>query len=385
VPENKEVGFMKLTCERDKLLGAFQTAATVVPSRSPKPILQCVKLEINGSVTTLMATDLEVGVRIEVEGVSADGDGAIILPVQIFGNILREGNDEKLKITVKSKGITVQGDHSKYELPYQDPEEYPEVADFQDDAYLQLPALLFKELVRRTLFATDNESSRYALGGVLLEAEVKKSGEGTLAAVGTDGRRLAKMSGPIEVVGDFELSGGPIIVPAKSMQLIDRAMLDLEGVVQIAPHANDVLVRTGTATIYSRLVEGRFPKWREAIPSRSDALQVDVTVGPMYSALRQAAIVASDESRGIEFSFGGGSLVLKGTTSEAGQSRIEFPIPYDGEEITVSMNHRYVGDFLKVLDPESTFTVEIQNSESPALFTTSDGYAYVVMPLATNR
>ena len=376
---------MKLTCERDKLLGAFQTAATVVPSRSPKPILQCVKLEINGSVATLMATDLEVGVRIEVEGVTADGDGAIILPVQIFGNILREGNDEKLKITVKSKGITIQGDHSKYELPYQDPEEYPEVADFQDDAYLQLPALLFKELVRRTLFATDNESSRYALGGVLLEAEVKKSGEGTLAAVGTDGRRLAKMSGPIEGIGDVELSSGPIIVPAKSMQLIDRAMLDLEGVVQIAPHANDVLVRTGTATIYSRLVEGRFPKWREAIPSRSDALQVDVTVGPMYSALRQAAIVASDESRGIEFSFGGGSLVLKGTTSEAGQSRIEFPIPYDGEEITVSMNHRYVGDFLKVLDPESTFTVEIQNSESPALFTTSDGYAYVVMPLATNR
>jgi DNA polymerase-3 subunit beta len=385
VPEKEEVGFMKLTCERDKLLGAFQTAATVVPSRSPKPILQCVKLEIKGSVVTLMATDLEVGVRIEVEGVSADGDGAIILPVQIFGNILREGNDEKLKITVKSKGITIQGDHSKYELPYQDPEEYPEVADFQDDAYLQLPALLFKELVRRTLFATDNESSRYALGGVLLEAEVKKPGEGVLVAVGTDGRRLAKMSGPMEVVGDVELSGGPMIVPAKSMQLIDRAMVDLEGVVQIAPHANDILVRAGSATIYSRLVEGRFPKWREAIPSRSDALQVDVTVGPMYSALRQAAIVASDESRGIEFSFGGGSLVLKGTTSEAGQSRIEFPIPYDGEEITVSMNHRYVGDFLKVLDPESTFTVEIQNSESPALFTTSDGYAYVVMPLATNR
>ena len=105
----------------------------------------------------------------------------------------------------------------------------------------------------------------------------------------------------------------------------------------------------------------------------------------MYSALRQAAIVASDESRGIEFSFGGGSLVLKGITAETGQSRIEFPISYDGEEITVSMNHRYVGDFLRVLDQESTFTVEVQNSESPALFTTSDGYAYVVMPLATNR
>ena len=76
---------MKLTCERDKLLGAFQTAATVAPSRSPKPILQCVKLEVKGDVATLMATDMEVGVRIEVEGVTADGDGAIILPVHFFG------------------------------------------------------------------------------------------------------------------------------------------------------------------------------------------------------------------------------------------------------------------------------------------------------------
>ncbi len=376
---------MKLTCERDKLLGAFQVAATVAPSRSPKPILQCVKLEVKDSVATLMATDLEVGVRIAVEGVQADGDGAVILPVQVFGNILREGCDEKLKITTKSKGIGVQGDHSKYDLPYQDPEEYPEVADFGDGAHLKLPALLFKELIRRTLFATDNESSRYALGGVLLEVENVSGSEGVLVAVGTDGRRLAKMAGPIEIVGDIQLSDAPIIVPAKSMQLVDRAMLDLEGEVLISPHTNDVLVRTGASTIYSRLVEGRFPKWREALPSRSDVPQVEVTVGPMYSALRQAAIVASDESRGIEFSFGGGSLVLKGITAETGQSRIEFPIPYDGEEITVSMNHRYVGDFLKVLDQESTFTVEVQNSESPALFTTSDGYAYVVMPLATNR
>ena len=376
---------MKLTCERDKLLDAFQVAATVAPSRSPKPILQCVKLEVKGSVATLMATDLEVGVRIEVEGVLADGDGALILPVQVFGNILREGNDEKLKIIVKSKGIGIQGDHSKYDLPYQDPDEFPEVVDFDDEAYLKLPALLFKELIHRTLFATDNESSRYALGGVLLEVEQVSGGEGVLVAVGTDGRRLAKMAGPVEVVGDIGTGESAIIVPAKSMRLIDRAMLDPEGYVQIAPHANDVLVRAGSTTIYSRLVEGRFPKWREALPSRPGISQIDVTVGPMYSALKQAAIVASDESRGIEFSFGGGSLVLKGTTAETGESRIEFPIPYDGEEITVSMNHRYVGDFLRVLDQESTFTMEVQNSESPALFTTSDGYAYVVMPMATNR
>ena len=371
---------MKLFCEREKLLGAFQIAATVAPTRSPKPILQSVRLEVVGDAVMLLATDLEVGIRIQVDGVQVEGEGAVVLPVLQFGNILRESVDEKLVIDVGETGIVVEGDHSRFNLAYQDPDDFPGVAGFEDESFIQLPARLLKELIRRTLFATDNESSRYALGGVLIELDGN-----SLVAVGTDGRRLAKMGGPIEVVGTLSAGDSPIIIPARSMQLIDRAVIDLDQNVQLAPHENEVLVRAGTTEIYSRLVEGRFPKWKEALPKRSDVPTVEITVGPMYSAIRQAAIVASDESRGIDFVFGNGSLVLKGLTAEIGDSRVEFPVPYNGDEITVSMNHRYVEDFLKVLDAEMTFTLEIQNSESPALFTTADGFGYVVMPLAANR
>ena len=145
------------------------------------------------------------------------------------------------------------------------------------------------------------------------------------------------------------------------------------------------MVRSPRATIYARLVEGRFPKWREVFPSRTDAVQIEVTVGPFYSALRQAAIVASEESRGIDFTFGNGTLVLAGSTAEVGQSRVELPIAYDGEAITVTMDHRFVADFLKVLDSEKLVTIDIQDGESAALFTTDDGYGYVVMPLAREQ
>ncbi len=50
--------------------------------------------------------------------------------------------------------------------------------------------------------------------------------------------------------------------------------------------------------------------------------------------------------------------------------------------MTVTLDHRYVEEFLRVLDVEKTFSVEIEDSESAALFTTDDGYGYVVMPLA---
>ena len=101
--------------------------------------------------------------------------------------------------------------------------------------------------------------------------------------------------------------------------------------------------------------------------------------------MRQAAIVTDEESRGVEFTFGEGKLILAGSTAEVGQSRVELPIPYEGDGITLTLDQRFVADFLKVLEAEKTFTVEIENDESAALFSTDDGYGYVVMPLSRDR
>jgi DNA polymerase-3 subunit beta len=169
------------------------------------------------------------------------------------------------------------------------------------------------------------------------------------------------------------------------MQLIERALADPDADVFIAARPNDVLLKTPNATIYSRLVEGRFPKWRDVFPVRQQSVRIDITAGPMYSSVRQAAIVADEESRGLDFSFGEGKLIMAASTADVGQSRVEFPIPYDGEVITVTLDNRFVADFLRVLDPEKICTVEIEDEESAALFTTDDGYGYVVMPLARDR
>jgi DNA polymerase-3 subunit beta len=101
--------------------------------------------------------------------------------------------------------------------------------------------------------------------------------------------------------------------------------------------------------------------------------------------VRQAAVVASEESRGVDFTFGDGTLVLAAQTADVGQSRIELPIPYNGKEITVTLDHRYVADFLRVLDPERNFTFEIESADSAALLSTDDGYGYVIMPLSRER
>jgi DNA polymerase-3 subunit beta len=371
---------MKIICEREKLLHSFQTAAMVAPSRSPKPILQNVRMDVSGQTVTLIATDMEIGVRIEVPGITVESPGNVLFPVGRFGSILRESSDEKLFIEADSQGVVVRGERSEFKLPGENPDEFPSVATFEEDRFHEVPARLFRELVRRTIFATDTESSRYALGGVLLEMEPDR-----ITAVGTDGRRLAKMEGLAQSVNGHQTSESTTIIPTRAMQLMERAITDGDAEIQIVARSNDVLVKAPRLTFYSRLVEGRFPKWRDVFPRRESPIRIDMTVGPLYSALRQAAIVASDDSRGIDFTFGEGSLVLSGSTADVGQSRVEIPIAYDGSVVTVSLDHRYVGDFLRVLDPEKTFTIEIEGPEAAALFETEDGYGYVVMPLARDR
>ena len=169
------------------------------------------------------------------------------------------------------------------------------------------------------------------------------------------------------------------------MQLIQRMLPDSDAKVQLAVRANDLLFKLETGVFYTRLVEGRFPKWRDVLPKRQESIRVDIPIGPMYSALRQAAIVSSDESRGVDFTFKDGSLVLSNSTAEVGQSRIEMPVAFDADELTITLDHRYLADFLKVLKPDKTFTFDLENSEQAAYCETDDDYGYVIMPLSRDR
>ncbi len=372
---------MKITCNREQLLNAFQTVAAVAPARSPKPILQNVKLEVSdGNQATLQATDLEVAIRHVVEGVEVESAGSVLLPVSRFSSILRESSDETFRMEVKDSKTIIRGERSTFTLSSESADEFPPISAFEESACHEIPAGLLKEMIKRTIFATDNDSSRYALGGVKIEQD----GE-SLLAIGTDGRRLAKMQGTITSSEGAAPFGDATIIPGRSLNLIDRVLTDDSATVKLAVRQNEVLIGSPTATLSTRLLEGRFPRWRDVFPQRSDSAKVELTVGPFFAAVRQAAIVTSEDSRGVNFTFGEGMLVLAGRASEVGDSRVELPISYEGEPITISLDPKYMADFLKTLDADRSFTIDLADGDSAAVASVDDGYGYVIMPLAQDR
>jgi DNA polymerase-3 subunit beta len=369
---------LKALINRKGLLAAFQGVSGVAPSKSPKPILESLKFIVGEDGSTLMATDLAVGVRYRVLGVKVDRPGSVILPTAKMQQILATSTDDELSIESDDVGITVTGIRSKFRLPSEDPDLFPEVPEFDTASYFAVGAADLRRLIRRTSFATDVESTRYALGGCLVEVAAE-----SIAMIATDGRRLAKMVGQVEAIGEPTVTGSPVL-PVKALKLIDRNIDDDDTPVHLSFSPQHALIRTDSATTYTRLVEGRFPRYQDVFPT-APATRIPLEVGPLRLAVEQATIATSDESRGVDFTFGNGSLVLSSQAADVGSSTIELPIDYDGSEIVITFDPQYLAAMLKVLDPSSGVVVELIDHKSACVIVTDDSYKYVIMPLTRSR
>jgi DNA polymerase-3 subunit beta len=367
---------MKALCQRDGLLAAFQLASAAIPSKEAKPILRNFKVIADNGRFTLMATDLELGIRLDVMGIQIQDPGEAILPSQHLGDILRETSDSELSVEADVSGCIVRGDNCEFEMPGEDPSLFPDVPTFDEDKYHEVSADTLREMIRRTVFsAASGEATRYAMTGVLWELD----GD-TVRLIATDGRRLGLTEGKAKAHGGHTTKGQSPLVPRKAMELLERNLQPDGQMVRVFFHPNEVLFRTETATIYSRLVDGRFPDYRQVFPKKQ-GIRIPLGVGPFLGAVRQAAIMTEKDSKRVTFRFESDKLTLLAQGATSGRSRVQMPITYDGKAIDINFNPAYVVDMLRVLTEEAELSLDLVDEKTPALFRSGTNYSYLVMPL----
>lgn len=367
---------MKVICHREGLLAACQLANAAIPAKELKPILKNLKAVAGDGRCTLIATDQEVGIRLDVQGLTIEEPGEAILPAARLIAILREARDAELTIDADPNACLVRGGSVEFEMPSEDPAQFPDFPTFTDERYHEISAGTLREMIRRTVFATAEETARFSMTGVMWELD---GGQARLVA--TDGRRLALTEGTATATGGHSTKGQTPVVPTKAMHLLERNLADdPEDTVKVCLRPNDVLFRTGRSVIYSRLVEGRFPDYRAVLPKKS-AAQIRLNVASFQTAVRQAAIMTDSDSKRVTFKFGRDKLTLLAQGATAGRSKIEMPLEYDGKPIDVNFNPDYLIDMLKVLPADADLSVELTDGASPGLFRCGTDYSYLVMPL----
>jgi DNA polymerase-3 subunit beta len=367
---------MKVYCHREGLLSAFQLASVAVPARDLKPVLLNLKAIADADRCTLLATDLELGIRLEVRGVRVEEPGEALLPANRVLAILRESTDEELSLTADAQTCLVRGQYNEFEMGGEDPADFPDVPAFTGETYHELTAGMLREMIHRTIFAAAKENPRYAVTGILWELE----GE-TARLIATDGRRLAVAQGTATAQGGHDTKGQTHVVPTKAMQLLERNLQDPDERVRVSLSPNEALFKSERATIYSRLVEGRYPPYREVFPKKQ-TVKVPLVAGPLHAAVRQAAIMTDEESKKVIFTFAKKKLTMQARGPQTGRSKVEMPIEYDGKAIDIAFDPKFVTEMLRVLNPDDALTLELTDGNSVALFRHGENYSYIVMPLS---
>jgi len=365
---------MKANFNRAALAEALGLLTSVVPARTPKPILLCVLVTASQKDVCMGATDLEVGINYTISEVQVEEAGEIAIPADRLAAIVRESNEEVLTLKAVEGACEITGADSHFTIYSQEPSQYPVVPTFEGKPDIELTLGNLQAGVEQSLFATAKESSRYAINGILWEIKGKK-----LLLVATDGRRLARCRVNLSSAPGESVAEQKIIVPAKTMALLDKLSSHNKDNVAVKLVGNQVLFSYANVVISSSLVEGNFPNYDDIIPKDYDKKLV-LSTEAVLSAVRRAALLTSEESRGIKLSISKDNLVFSGRAPETGAAQVNMPINYTGEPIDAGFNPQFLIDALRVM-PTEEFELELGQSDRPGLIKSGADFLYVLMPI----
>jgi len=353
---------------RTDLLAALQAVGKAVSSRTPKPILRNVRIG-DGLIT---GTDLEVRVDLAIE---ADCE-PFLVPWDRLLNIVREARGDEVTLKPKDTSVVVKCGGGSWTLPTEDVREFPAWEPEGLKFVCRMPAEQFHRAVKATVYATDNESSRYALGAVCIDVD-RESGEVNL--IGTNGRRLSVAK--VDLGETQDPDSREVLIPSHAIGFVGD-MAGGVGGIEIEATGAEVRFQFEGTTVTARLTDGRFPRWRDVMGEPEGEPNV-LDIAELKAATRAAAIVTSEQSKGIDLSWHGETLVLSGKSSEYGESSVKCPLVAAGNAATVKLDPRYIVDFLNGIESkegEPQVELYVKDAASRVLLRCGD-YSGVIMPL----
>ena len=358
-----------ITLPAATLKQALADVAAAVPTRPAKPVLANVLLADG----TLTATDLELQIAVDVP---YDGE-PLLLPHARLKAILAEARADEVTITPDGTSCVVTAGRGTWRLPMENASEWPTWSHEVLTTLVRVPCDQFARAVKACVYATDNESSRFALGAVLIEVL-----GGDCSFVATDGRRLSHVA----VEHDQAVDDGSALVPARVLASLANVAARGDDAVQLEASEHELVATLPGCVVTARQIAGRFPRWRDVLPQdRAGAIETVVARDDLLAATRAAAIVTSEQSKGVEFTFGGDGVTLHGQSAEYGQSDVTIEVVSGGDPVKVKLDPVFVVEWLRGLTNEDdpNVTIELVDHQSACVLRCDDCTG-VIMPLSND-
>ena len=372
--EHLDGGFgMKLTLEREEFLYSLQVLQSVASERDTSSILSNVLIHAEGSTIECMATDMEIGVRIKVEGTIKE-EGTIVVSAKELEAIVKAWPTEKpiglATITDDQVEIT-SGDSVRKIVGFPD-KEFPQFPSVGAEAFTINGETLWSVLHKTEFAASTEKVRRPFLNGLYFNLF-----EDRTEVVGCDGKQLAIAH--CEPFGLSEDTDG-FIVPLKAVKEIGRTFAD-SSEVRISRVANQILFADARATLTAQLVDAEYPKYEKIIPA-SPKMHAVVQKEPILRATRQMSAFSDPKCPAVCLEIDEQQIRISPRDPQPDEKHETLAVESSTGSIRIGFDARLLIEALTHIGTES-LVMEFSGELDPVIVKPigEEGHIYLIMPM----
>lgn len=371
---------MKFIVSSSALLKQLQQISGVINANTVLPILEDFLFEVEKNHLTIVATDLETVMRVQID-VEAKDSGKVCIPAKILIDSLKNLPDQPLTFNIdKNFAVEITSDNGKYKVMGENPDNFPKEPAADDTTSFTMPSGALVTAINKTLFAVSGDDLRPAMTGVYFELDPK-----FIQFVATDAHRLVRYK-RTDVHCPKKDS---FIVPKKPLNILKSALPPNTDELTISYNTNHLFVKHGLTQMSCRLIDARFPDYKVVIPT-DNPYKLSVDKADFQSALRRISVFSNKSTNQVVLNIQGSELQLAAQDvdfSFEGNERMKCQ--YDGEDMAIAFNARFLIEMLSAAETNEV-NIELSTSTKAGILKPSEAedneeLLMLVMPLMLNQ
>ena len=370
---------MKFIVSSTALLKQLQQISGVINANTVLPILEDFLFEVDKNRLTVVATDLETVMKVQLD-VEAREAGRVCIPAKILIDSLKNISDQPLTFSIdKNFGVELTSDNGKYKVMGENPDNFPKEPVADDTSSFTMNSSALVTAINKSLFAVSTDDLRPAMTGVFFEMT-----KDNIQFVATDAHRLVRYKRTDVKCPKTD----SLIVPKKPLSLLKSALPDNEDELTISYNSNHLFVLHGSTQMSCRLIDARFPDYKVVIPV-DNPYKLTVNKSDFQGALRRVSIFSNKSTNQVVLNISGSELQLAAQDidfSFEGNERMKCQ--YNGEDLQIAFNAKFLIEMLNAADTEEV-VVELSTPTKagilkPAESDENEELLMLVMPLMLN-
>ena len=378
---------MHIKVNRQNFLSAIRTVEKSVKENKIKPILSCIYAKVKDNKIYFTGTNLDTTIKTSIDVDEVIREGEIAFSYSIIDEYLKEIKDEFVVLRVENGNILfIETEDSTTEYDVHSAEDYPNTFENvvlnENNFKFEMPSQELVNIFEKVLFSADT-SDNIAMNCIRIESILKH-----LHFVSTNTYRLTFLKKNIDKdIPDFSVS-----VPADTISSIIKIIKGLDNeVIKVYKEEAHLYFQYKDTMIITKLIELRFPNYAEILSNISYDKKLYINNEKLTNLLKRILIFSRSNSESkysstYEFKHNeeNKNKMTVSALNELARINEELDVNFEGEDLKISLNSKYLLEFIQNISKEKELVLEFMYSNSAVKVYEKDNdeYIYILMPLA---